>query len=164
MIDLNMLAKLYRFNWELIEKHTAEVSHEDSLKPLALNGNSINWLLGHMISARTSIFEYVPQEPVWDEGQRVRYRHGSENVTADGPGVIRLETLLAGFAESQKRLEAGLVELPAERLSQKTGYGEWTLGGRLTYLQFHETHHVGQLMSAASAIGHDGGWLDDPTL
>ncbi len=164
MIDLNMLTNLYKFNLELIEKHTAGLSHEDSLKPLAVDSNSINWLLGHMISARTSIFEYVSFEPVWTEDQRVRYRHGSANVTSDGPDVMRLEKLLADFAESQKRLEAGLRELGTEDLTRKTGYGDWTLGGRLTYLQFHETHHVGQLMSAASALGRDGGWLDDPTL
>ena len=164
MVDLSMLVKLYQFNAELIEKHTAGVSHSDSLKPLATDGNSVNWLLGHIISARTSIFEYVSGGAVWSEDQRVRYRHGSTNVTQNGPGVMRLETLITDFNESQRRLEAGLVELPVDRLGQATGYGEWTLGGRLVYLQFHETHHVGQLMSAAQALGCNGDWLQDPTL
>ena len=159
-----MLAKLYRFNVELVEKHTAGVSHGDSLKPLATDGNSLNWTLGHIISARTSIFEYVSGDAVWSEEQRVSYRHGSANIIADGAGVLRLEALLVDFVESQQRLEAGLAELSVDRLTQATGYGKWTVGGRLTYLQFHETHHVGHLMAAAQAVGCNGGWLDDPTL
>ncbi|MCP5096959.1 MAG: DinB family protein [Chloroflexi bacterium] len=164
MIDLTLLTKLFDFNAELIEKHTAGISHADSLKPLANRGNSLNWTLGHIISSRNLIFEHIPGEAVWSDAQRARYRNGSLNATNDDPGVLQLASLLHDFGISQQRLQFGLHHLPFEDLSKPTGYKQETVGGRLTYLQFHETHHVGQLMATAQAVGHDGGWLDDWTV
>jgi uncharacterized damage-inducible protein DinB len=164
MIDLTLLAKLYGFNAELIEKHTAGISHTDSLKPLATDGNSLNWTLGHIISSRSLIFEHLSEEPVWSEPQRARYRNGSANITSDDPGVLNLTTLLRDFDESQARLQKGLRQLTAADMAKPTGFGQERVGGRLAYLQFHETHHVGQLMAASQALGHDGGWLDSWTI
>ena len=164
MIDKMLLAKLFEFNAELIEKHAAEISHAASLKPLAESGNSLNWTLGHIIGSRSLIFEHIPGEAVWPEAQRTRYRHGASNVASDGPGVFDLAVLLRDFGISQQRLQSGLRQLPIENLTKLTGYEQETVGGRLAYLQFHETHHVGQLMAAAQAVGHDGGWLEDWTI
>lgn len=161
MIDPKLLTKLYQFNAELIDKHTVGISHAQSLQPLAQNGNSLNWTLGHIISSRSLIFEHLPTQAIWSEEQRARYRNGSANITKDEPHVLELATLLHDFRASQQRLELGLQQLPIEKLTKLTGFGQETIGGRLAYLQFHEAHHVGQLMAAAQALGHDGGWLDD---
>ncbi|MEM7801335.1 MAG: DinB family protein [Chloroflexota bacterium] len=161
MIDPEILIRLFGFNAELIKKHTDRLSHTDSLKPLGTDGNSINWTLGHILSSRTLVFEYVPGEHVWTAEKRARYRHGSANVVSDGPGVLPLETLLADFRESQRRLEIGLHRLSDAQMSEKSGYDQERVGGRLSYLVHHETHHVGQLMSAAQAVGIDGGWLEN---
>jgi len=155
-----LLAKLYGFNAELIEKHVTSISHEQSLKPLGKDGNSLNWTLGHIVSSRYLVFKHLPTEHVWTDEERVRYRNGSPNVTADGEGVLPISTLLSLFQTTQEQLQIGLDSMSYEQMNLGTGFGEEKVGDWLAYMQFHEAHHVGQLMSAAQAVGHPGAWLD----
>src|SRR5687768_17967626 len=108
MVHPQALIKLYGYNITLINKQTAGMRHAESLLQLPFDGNSLNWIVGHLVSSRTLPLRLVGQEPVWTEEQRARYRHGSASVTAEGKGVRRLETLLADLNRSQERLIAGL--------------------------------------------------------
>lgn len=160
MVHPHALIKLYGYNATLINKQTAALTHEESLLQLPFDGNSLNWILGHLVSSRTLPLRLVGQEPVWTEEQRTRYRHGSSTVTADGEGVMRLETVLADFNGSQERLVAGLVQMNYEDMCRPSGYQDNTIGDSLAYFQFHEAHHVGQLMYLAQFAGKPGVWFD----
>ena len=159
MVHPQALIKLYGYNVTLINKQTAGLTHEESLLQVPY-GNSLNWILGHLVSSRTLPLRLVGQEPVWAEEQRTRYRHGSTSVTADGAGVIQLETLLADLNRSQERLIAGLEGMSYEAMCRPSGYQDNTVGDSLAYFQFHEAHHVGQLMYLAQYAGKRGVWFD----
>jgi uncharacterized damage-inducible protein DinB len=160
MVHPQALMKLYGYNVTLINKQTADLSHEESLLQLPFDGNSLNWILGHLVSSRTLPLRLVGQAGVWTEAQRARYRHGSANVTADGEGILRLETLLADLNQSQERLVAGLAGMSYEEMCRPSGYQDNTVGDSLAYFQFHEAHHVGQLMYLAQFAGKPGVWFD----
>jgi hypothetical protein len=160
MVHPQALIKLYGYNITLINKQTADLTHAESLLQLPFDGNSLNWILGHLVSSRTLPLRLVGQEPVWTEEQRARYRHGSLSVTADGPGVLRLEHLLADLNQSHERLVAGLAGMRYEEMCRPSGYQDNTVGDSLAYFQFHEAHHVGQLMYLAQYAGKPGVWFD----
>lgn len=71
-----------------------------------------------------------------------------------------LATLLADFNQSQERLVAGLEGVSYEDMCRPSGYQANTLGDSLAYFQFHEAHHVGQLMYLAQFAGKPGVWFD----
>lgn len=159
MVHPSALIKLYGYNAELINKQTAGLSHKQSLLQLPFDGNSLNWILGHLVSSRTLPLRLVGEEPIWTEEQRVRYRHGSRSVAGSGNGVIRLEELLADFNRSQERLVAGIGRMSYEKMCRPSGYQDNTVGDSLAYFQFHEAHHVGQLMYLAQFAGKPGVWF-----
>ena len=159
MIHPQALIKLFGYSAELIEKQTVGLTHGDSLRQVLAEANSINWVLGHVISARTVALRLVDEEPVWTDEQRARYRHTSANVLADDKNVVRLEELVVAFCESQRRLVRGLSRMSYEAMCQPSGYEENTVGDSLAYFHFHEAQHVGQLLYLAQAIGKEGAWL-----
>src|SRR5215207_9088164 len=102
MVHPHALIKLFSYNLELINRQTAGLAHQQSLLQLPFDGNSLNWILGHLISSRTLPLHLVGQEPIWTEEQRAPYRHGSANTVEDQPGVMALDTLIADFNHSQE--------------------------------------------------------------
>lgn len=161
MIHPQALIKTFGYNAELINTQLNGMSHAESLRPLPFRANCLNWLLGHIISARSIPLQSVNQAPVWTDQERVGYRFGSSNHGVDGPNVLRLESLLTDFNLSQTRLVAGLSRLSYEDLCQPSGYRENTLGDSLGYFQFHEAQHVGQIIYLAKFAGKEEVWLAD---
>ena len=159
MVHPQALAKMFGYNAELIEKQTASLTHEESLRQLPVEANSINWVVGHIISARAFALRLVDEEPLWTDEQRARYRHTSANVVDDEAGVIKLDDLVAAFRQSQKRLVRGLGRMSFEEMCQPSGYADNTVGDSLAYFHFHEAQHVGQLLYLAQAVGKQGVWL-----
>ena len=48
----NDLASMYEFSYFAINRNLKELTHEDSVLVPEPSGNCINWVLGHIISAR----------------------------------------------------------------------------------------------------------------
>ena len=159
MVHPNALEKMFSYNAELINKQTVGMVHEESLQQVPFNANNLNWILGHIISARTMALQIVGETAVWSEGQRASYRHGSRNIGADDEGLIRLEDLLIAFNLSQERLLKGLSQMSYDDMCRPSGYRENTIGDSLAYFQFHETHHIGQIIYLAQFVGKDGVWI-----
>lgn len=152
---------MYQRSGRVLLQNLDGLTPEQAFWTPAPNVNSINWLLGHIISARTGVTKVVRQQPVWDDGTRSRYWDGSAPVTGEGEGVIDLMRMLFDFAESQRRLEAGFasitaseLEAPAEPPSQRFG----TKGNYTLYLQAHEMQHVGHIMIVRELLGLPSYW------
>lgn len=135
------------------------ITHAQSLWTPAPNVNSINWLVGHLVSARTSGLKALGQNPVWDDSIRARYRAGSAPIAADGEGVLDLSRLLSDFAESQRRIETGLGIISAEALDAPSAFEQFaSIGDQLLYLQNHEINHVGNIMTMRELLGLPSHW------
>ena len=147
------LIPIFNYNAEVIRTQLENVTHEESLQQPTAGGHSINWLLGHIISARSVPLQRVHANQVWDNDTRSRYRSGSAPINQDEPGVIHLSNLLKLFDQAHERLITGLEKLTPEQLSAPSGYESNTNFESFLYFHFHETYHVGQLTMVAEHIG-----------
>ncbi|MDX2077655.1 MAG: DinB family protein [bacterium] len=153
------LIKMFNYNAEVVHEQLHDVSHEESLVQPIKNSHSINWLLGHLVSARTLPLKYVHAEPVWTEEQRARYRGGSAPIGADEPLVIKLPALLTLFDLTHERLTAGIATLTDDMLNSPSGFKENTFFESFNYFQFHETYHIGQMTIIAEFLGKPSRYL-----
>jgi hypothetical protein len=103
-------------------------------------------VLGHIACYRSGILELLGEKPVMTPEQAKRYAAGSAPVLADGPDVIKLETLISMIEQAQEGISAGLKRAtPADLAKQvETRQGPVALALRLVSLLSHESYHSGQ--------------------
>jgi uncharacterized damage-inducible protein DinB len=144
ILTTDSLAKDFKRNFSIIEAQTNGLTHQDGLVQ-APGVNCLNWVLGHIADSRDGVLSMLGEGPALGEAA-VRYRRESDPVTADGPGVVPLERLLAALAEGQERIAAALAALGEEALAEERRSGDRTLplGTLLHFAMWHETYHVGQ--------------------
>jgi hypothetical protein len=147
MIDREMLINAFAFNLAMVKRETAGLTHADSLIQPPFHSNCLNWTVGHLAENRNGILKALGQPPVLTDEQAARYGYGSEPVTCDAPGVVRLEELLAAFERAQEGIAAGLRQVSDEALAQPVRFAarDMTLAGRIFFQYFHEAMHGGQL-------------------
>ena len=159
MIQPQALRKMFGYTATLVNKHASDISHEESLIQPENLPNSLNWLLGHLISARTRALQMIGEEPVWTDDMRARYRAGSAPITGDEAGVMAFGALVAAYNETHGRLLNGLQRLTYENLNELSGFETNTVADSLAYFQFHEAYHVGQIADVATALGKPSAWI-----
>lgn len=158
MIDSEYIITLYQYNVRIIEKQLAPMTHEQGFS--IVGGYNINWLLGHLISGRQRVLERLNIPHIWTPEQRTPYMNGSLPQEKDGPGVQRLETLLATYQQSQSLIEEGLRRMTPEQFAAPTEFSQdRSVLDRFFYLQYHESFHVGQIVLVAQSLGVPGAWL-----
>ncbi len=155
MSDVQRLVNGYRTTQWLIEKQTAGLSHDDSVRQLPFRGNCLNWVLGHLASSRERALQLLGGEPVLEESEKSRYATGSPPVVGL-TDAVPLARLQAALQSSQSRIVAALDKLAADDLGrvidEESGR---TLGQHLSGLHWHETYHVGQLELLRQLAGTD---------
>ena len=123
-------------------------------------GNCLNWVLGHLVSARNGCLAMLGQDPVIAPEALDRYQRGSAPVT--GPeGAVPPAELLDAFNRAQDPLLAGLSALTDETLAAPAPFSpnddpNETVGSLLAGLLFHEAYHGGQLGVIRRTLGIDG--------
>jgi uncharacterized damage-inducible protein DinB len=144
ILTTESLAKDFRRNLSIVEAQTKGLAHQDALVQVP-GANCLNWVLGHIANSRDEVLSLLGEGPALGEAT-ARYRRESDPVTADGPGVVPLERLLAALAEGQERIAAALAALAEEALADERRSGDRTLplGAMLHFAMWHETYHVGQ--------------------
>ncbi len=135
------------------------ISDEESLTSAAQGGNSINWVLGHMVQSRASMLEMLGGEPILDDrGTGFYTRHS--NPIGPGSDCVPTSELLRLYDGSQELLLEKLAgatdtvmegEVPGIFDPQET----MQCGIKLSALAFHEAYHAGQLGSIRRAIGKE---------
>jgi uncharacterized damage-inducible protein DinB len=151
---------MFGYNAELMLKQTHAMTHAESIRQPAPGGNSMNWLLGHIISSRMRALHLVGEPPLWDDARRAPYRSGAPPWAADSPEALPLAELIADFTQSQERLITGLRRMTYADVCRPSGYQTHTIGESLAYIRFHEAQHVGQILYIAPLSGVPAVWLN----
>lgn len=134
------LSALFGLTYQVIRQNLQGVDHQVSLQRPTVDGNCINWVLGHILHSRERMLRLLSQEPVWEETTSARYARGRPQLQPDEP-VEQLGTMIELLELSQERLLQGLED--EGMLSKDSGKG--SLGTELFTFNFHESYHAGQL-------------------
>lgn len=131
----------------VVNRNTEDFTHAQSLQRPQPGGNCLNWVVGHIVATRDRTLGLVGGEPLWDDDVRAPYATGSGPLEEDR--ALPLERLLTDFAESHRRVVAGLASLTGEQLAaaapfSPTGNPQETIGSLLAGLLFHDAYHAGQ--------------------
>lgn len=159
MISPEVLANAFGRNVDIVKRQTDGLSHADSLIQLPFRANCMNWVVGHLITNRLSVFKLLGVQDIpFDVSSLERYKRESEPIHADSEGVLPLEQLIATLEQSQGLLANRLNAISAEELSQPLAFfgnrsmpvAEW-----LFFFYFHDCYHTGQTEILRQAAGKD---------
>ncbi|MBL8096609.1 MAG: DinB family protein [Anaerolineales bacterium] len=133
-------------NAAYLREHTTGLTHAHSLVQPPVEGNCINWILGHILCYRNYLHTLCGLPEAAPTAAANRYARGSAPVTTDGPEVLRFEELLAAYEGSQAAVLAALPTLSADDLAEVVSAAGFTMprGDLMTMFMRHESYHLGQ--------------------
>ncbi len=149
---VDVLVMNFRNNHWVITQHAAGMTHEESVRAHGSGGNSMNWVVGHIVASRNGVLSLLGEPPVWSAADAAPYKRGSSQL--DPAAARPLPSILADLDRSQERLLACLERVTEEELAATRG--ESTLGKQLAFLQFHESYHAGQTGLLRRLAGKEG--------
>ena len=148
MMNANDLAKMFEMSYGAIKRNLEDVTQEESLK-LPPAGNSLNWVLGHVVVYRGSMLKLVGRPPVFEGEHTNQYRRGSH---PDGTEkYLDLATLRGMLSDAHEQLIPALAILTEKQLSASVSAepnrppATGSIGDALARLSFHESYHAGQI-------------------
>jgi len=154
----DLLLRMYQINFNALKMNLDGVTDEDSLTRPQPAGNSINWVVGHILFSRNQILEPLGEEAVVEKSEFSAYARDSEPGQHDD--MIPLSRLIDDLTRSQNILETALGRLTEEELNSpvsndNNGDSKVLLVDQLLFLQFHEAYHVGQTGLLRRMTGRD---------
>ncbi len=156
------LASMYEFSYFAINRNLNELTHEDSVFIPEPSGNCINWVLGHIISARGMMLLLTGAgAPIFSAEEAAVFQRGSSAMKSGNEG-IELSRLKSALEESQKKLVPALQALSDEALAAdvpekfKRPPLTGSVGDALARLCYHEGYHNGQIGILRRLAGKEG--------
>ena len=141
-----ILTKQFTYNYNTLKMNTDGLSDEDALAQPNNGGNSLNWVVGHILAYRDEILKILDHKPLWDEQTTSLYKRGS-SPNDDPTKVVSLSKLLVDFESSQQYLITALENMDV---------GDKKTVKKLALYSFHESYHVGQTGLLRRIAGQDG--------
>jgi hypothetical protein len=159
-MDPKVLAFQFGIGAFVIQRNLDGVSHGDSLRTPDPGGNSLNWIVGHIVRTRNNALALLGSKPLYEDSEFAQYGPG----TFDPARALPLDELKRRFEALGPPLTAALDQVTAEQLSaaapfSPTGNASETLGTLLASTAFHEAYHLGQTGLARRLIGLQGAIL-----
>jgi uncharacterized damage-inducible protein DinB len=153
-MDAQALVKIFEMSHMALTRNLDGITHEESLHAPEPGGNSLNWVLGHLLWGRNQIFKLLDKPPVWEPEKIARYARGSAPVGPDDHPES-LEEIRAALERTQGPLLEFLRSCSPEDLAKVDEKGQ-SLAQRLAMLAFHEGYHGGQAGLLRRLLGHEG--------
>jgi len=154
-MDGQALTKIFELSHMALTRNLDGISQEESLRAPEPGGNSLNWVLGHLVWGRHQILKILGKPPVWEEEKIARYARGSAPIEAGDAGAEPLEEIRAVFEKTQEPLMEALRSYSAEQLAATNEKGQ-SVAQQLAMLGFHEGYHSGQVGLLRRFLGHPG--------
>jgi uncharacterized damage-inducible protein DinB len=130
-----------------VQKNVEGISHEESLIHPHPAGNSMNWVIGHLVCIYGKILPALGQQPVIEYESVKRYDRGSAPITS--ATALQFGSLLEAWEQTCNRVDTGLASLSADALDAKAPFSpadnsNETLRSLIGTILFHQAYHAGQ--------------------
>lgn len=142
MVRSRFLQEMFADSYSSIKQNVKDVTHSESIWQPPFGGNSINWIMGHLVVSRCNFLMLLDVPSIWSMDQCLRFIPGSAPVTGDGDS-LPFDSLTADFEKTQEHLIHALNQSTLEDLQQIKG--DRTVAESLLYYQSHEAEHAGYL-------------------
>ena len=142
----------------ILEKNLKGITNEEAGRWLDPGGNSINWILGHIVRTQVEVLPLIGVQSPYPLDDFSLYR--GDPIGADGE-ELSLEELKDRYARLRTLLDEGIAALTSEDLGapapvSPTGNPDETVGTFLATIAYHEGYHTGQIGSIRRALGRPG--------
>lgn len=137
----------------------AGVTHEESLIRPQVAGNSMNWVMGHLLNAYDGTAQLLGQPAVMPRGALKQYERFAPPMEDDAK-AIRFEELVKAWETVVQRVDDGLANVTTEKLNEPvpnspTGNPKETVRTLLLSVVFHQAYHAGQTAMLRRIIGKE---------
>ncbi|MFN2187630.1 MAG: DinB family protein [Candidatus Promineifilaceae bacterium] len=132
----------YVESYQNIKSFTAGINHKDSVWQPPFGGNSVNWIMGHLVVSRCNFLMLLDVPSVWPMDQCLRYIPGSKPVSGEN-GCVPFDEVLSAFDRTQEQLVTALDSATPKELAEIKD--DRTVAESLVYYLSHESQHAGQL-------------------
>lgn len=136
------------------------LTHADSVVQPRPGGNSLNWIMGHLVWAYEQALPLFGQDLVLAKGALDRYARGAPGLAAPAE-AMNFEDLLAAWSMAAERVDAGLAGLTPDVLDRKapgspTNNPNETVRSLVCTILFHQAYHAGQTAVLRRIAGKSG--------
>jgi len=145
--------------WFSVERNCAGVTHEESLVHPETGGNTMNWVVGHLVCVYNNVLPLLGQAPVMLTEKIKRYDRGSKPLPKEE--ALDFSELLSALHESVDRWDAGLATATHGTLDRKAPFSPFkdpneTVRSLIGFLMYHQSYHSGQTGVLRRVIGKTG--------
>ncbi len=149
-------AGTFNQNARLLSKCFEGLTPEEWLRSPSESSNSILWITGHVIWARSVAVRLLGS--AWERPWLAQFERGHKHV--DGEQYPPAEVLVLGWQEASaalaQALEGATAEVLAAPAPPKAPSPDGKVKGMIDFLAFHETYHLGQVAYLRTWLGHNG--------
>jgi uncharacterized damage-inducible protein DinB len=140
------LIDLLQFNHEIIHLQLKDITHAESLLQPPFRGNCMNWVIGHILDVRQGWLTLLGLPGILTEDEQKVYGYGSEPITTVAQ-ASHLDSLVKRLDESLVTLVDKLENITQADLDHEVEIwrGPLPLAQALSFMQWHEAYHTGQL-------------------
>jgi uncharacterized damage-inducible protein DinB len=140
------LIDLLQFNHEAIHMQLKGITHAESLLQPPFRGNCMNWVIGHILTMRQAWMDLLGLPGVMSEEEQKAYGYGSEPITTAAQ-ALELDSLVKRLDASLPTLVSKLENISQAELDREVEIwrGPLPLAQALSFFQWHECYHTGQL-------------------
>jgi uncharacterized damage-inducible protein DinB len=140
------LIDLLEFGHEAIHMQLKDITQAESLLQLPFRGNCLNWVIGHILDVRQAWLNLLGLPAIMTEDEQKTYGYGSEPITCPDP-ASDLDTMVKRLDESLATIIGKLEAITQAELDGEVEIwrGKVPLSQALSFFQWHETYHTGQL-------------------
>lgn len=154
MSQTRLLSRLFEMNYEALFRNLDGITHEESLVAPVPAGNTINWLLGHILATRNRLHPLLGLADAWIPDLAHRYS-GREGAGWSPATAVDLRSIESELARSQQQVMGAFDDMSSRNLATRSNDGR-TLGELLGFFHFHEAYHTGQIALVRRIAGHPG--------
>lgn len=158
--ELTVASQMFKCNNGYIARGIAGLSAEEwSARPNETS-NSMLWIVGHVVWARTMVLKSLgaPWAGWKDNPWLALFKRGSSaEVIAEYPShEVMVEAWQDVDAALSAALESASEATLAASAGEKSPSFDGTIGGLVNFLAHHEAYHAGQAAYLRRWLGHDG--------